>query len=142
MHAQDLQGLTSRQELDELLSAAKARLPELLRSDPAAPPLGFFFDPVPAAGEEGGEGGVGVGEKRKRVMIDDYEMEGGEGGDVNVMRMVRPCSERGPQSDAITRLSALHASLLCTHHTSPACLMATAGRNLLHSNLLRPACKL
>jgi hypothetical protein len=89
---QDLQGLSSRAELEELLALARARLPEPWRSEaPAAqPPLGFFFDPLPAPGGAGGprEPGGG-GEKRKRVQVDDYEMEGGEGGDLNVTRLVR-----------------------------------------------------
>ena len=85
---QDLQGLSSRAELEELLALARARLAEPWASQPAAllPPLGFFFDPLPS---EGGGQEPGAGEKRKRVMIDDYEMEGGEGGDLNVTRLVR-----------------------------------------------------
>jgi hypothetical protein len=75
----------SPEELDELLMVARQRLPVVYHD--GGPPLGYFFDPVPMAAPHDGRAPE-VGEKRKRVVVDDYEMEGGEGGDLNVMRMV------------------------------------------------------
>lgn len=78
--------MASEEELQQLLALARERLPQAYRED--GPPLGIFFDPVPAREAPGSHAAEPVGEKRKRVMIDDYEMEGGEGGDLNVTRMV------------------------------------------------------
>ncbi len=78
--------MASEEELQELLSLARERLHQPYREE--GPPLGMFFDPVPAAEAPGSLPAEIAGEKRKRVMIDDYEMEGGEGGDLNVTRMV------------------------------------------------------
>ena len=79
--------VASEDELQQLLAFARQRLPLAYRED--GPPLGIFFDPVPAPEPPGSYAAETAGEKRKRVMIDDYEMEGGEGGDLNVTRMVR-----------------------------------------------------
>lgn len=68
-------------ELHELIALARSQLPaELTGGD--APSLGYVFDSIPL--ETGARG-----EKRKRIMIDNLEMEGGIGGHVNVMRNVR-----------------------------------------------------
>ena len=67
-------------ELKELLAVARSQLPAELTTDDA-PPLGYVFDAVPVATEARGE-------KRKRIMIDNLEMEGNIGGHVNVMRNV------------------------------------------------------
>ena len=67
-------------ELKELLAVARSQLLAELTSDDA-PPLGYVFDAVPVATEARGE-------KRKRIMIDNLEMEGNIGGHVNVMRNV------------------------------------------------------
>lgn len=68
--------------------AARQRLPQPYRED--GPPLGYYFDSIPLVSAEG-RTAAEVGEKRKRVVVDDYEMEGDEGGDLSVMRMVRSC---------------------------------------------------
>ena len=71
-------------ELKELLAVARSQLPaELTTGD--APPLGYVFDAIPVATEARGE-------KRKRIMIDNLEMEGNVGGHVNVMRNVSAAS--------------------------------------------------
>ncbi len=72
-------------ELYELIAIARSQLPAELTQG-GAPPLGFVFDSVPQETPEE------RGEKRKRIMIDDLEMEGGVGGHVNVMRNVRTLS--------------------------------------------------
>ena len=73
--------VSNETELYELIAIARSQLPAELTQG-GAPPLGFVFDSVPQETEERGE-------KRKRIMIDDLEMEGGIGGHVNVMRNVR-----------------------------------------------------
>ncbi|EIE24672.1 hypothetical protein COCSUDRAFT_46901 [Coccomyxa subellipsoidea C-169] len=104
--------VASEEELQELLSLARERLPQPYREE--GPPLGMFFDPVPAAEDPGSLPAEIAGEKRKRVMIDDYEMEGGEGGDLNVTRMIgdgygggwrndRWGQDRGRQDDRLMR---------------------------------------
>ncbi len=73
--------MANETELYELIAIARSQLPAELTQG-GAPPLGFVFDSVPQETEDRGE-------KRKRIMIDDLEMEGGIGGHVNVMRNVR-----------------------------------------------------
>ena len=74
--------MANETELYELIAIARSQLPAELTQG-GAPPLGFVFDSVPLEDAEA------RGEKRKRIMIDDLEMEGGIGGHVNVMRNVR-----------------------------------------------------
>ena len=73
-------GVADEAELKELLAVARSQLPAELTTDDA-PPLGYVFDAIPVATEA-------QGEKRKRIMIDNLEMEGNIGGHVNVMRNV------------------------------------------------------
>ena len=82
MHAQEEIDVANETELYELIAIARSQLPAELTQG-GAPPLGFVFDSVPLEETEA------RGEKRKRIMIDDLEMEGGIGGHVNVMRNVR-----------------------------------------------------
>ena len=81
VRAQEEIDVANETELYELIAIARSQLPAELTQG-GAPPLGFVFDSVPL--KTGAHG-----EKRKRIMIDDLEMEGGGGGDVNVMRNVR-----------------------------------------------------
>lgn len=114
--------MASQEELQELLALARERLPQPYRED--GPPLGIFFDPVPAAEAPGSRAAETAGEKRKRVMIDDYEMEGGEGGDLNVTRMVRtPLPGLNhvfhcPVPAAEEACSLCHKALICPSHRS------------------------
>ena len=78
--AQEEVDVADEAELKELLAVARSQLPAELTADDA-PPLGYVFDAVPVATEARGE-------KRKRIMIDNLEMEGNIGGHVNVMRNV------------------------------------------------------
>ena len=85
-------------ELHELIALARSQLPaELTGGD--APSLGYAFDSIPL--ETGARG-----EKRKRIMIDNLEMEGGIGGHVNVMRNVR--SSAADVHNQINELQYLH----------------------------------
>lgn len=78
--------MASEEELQELLQLARERLPQPYRED--GPLLGISFDPAPSLAGPGSGAAEAVGNKRKRVMIDDYEMEGGATGDLNVTRLV------------------------------------------------------
>ena len=101
--------------MHELIALARAQLPAELTGE-GAPPLGFVFDAVP-------EGASARGEKRKRIMIDNLEMEGNVGGHVNVMRNVRGPA-RMLAHTVMHALSHLYGCLKCTweaHPQTPRC---------------------
>ena len=97
-------------ELKELLAVARSQLPAKLTADDA-PPLGYVFDAVPVATEARGE-------KRKRIMIDNLEMEGNIGGHVNVMRNVSAASVTLAPTCYTWHWACLHA-LACVLWQSP-----------------------
>ena len=113
--------VTDEAELKELLAVARSQLPAELTTDDA-PPLGYVFDTVPVAAEARGE-------KRKRIMIDNLEMEGNVGGHVNVMRNVRtaPVTRlRPPATPGIWRV----------------CVPGHASRCRIHQGSLQPELEL